>query len=381
MRVLLVEDEIKMSRALRRGLEQEGYAVDAALDGHDGLHRATEWDYDAIVLDVLLPAWTASRSAGGCAGPAGGRRCSCSPPATGWPTGSAASTSAPTTTWSSRSRSGSCWPACVPWSAGARRERPAVLTVGDLVLDPAAHTVTLSGRPVSLCGPGVRPARVPHAPRRPGGDAGPRSSSTSGTTTMTASPTSSTSTSATSVASSSSRPARSASAPSGASATGSSPRSGMAGWLDPPPGPGPPHGLVRGPARGDPGHARLVPAVAPAGRPGGRGRQGARRPGGRRSWPTPTAGPAERCRATSVAGLPAATTGRPAAVLRRPGPGPGRPRDAGRGPCSPRRWCAGAATATRYGPRCGRVRTGRATGCSACAGPGRRRRCWRSRPR
>jgi two-component system OmpR family response regulator len=56
MRVLLVEDEIKMSRALRRGLEQEGYAVDTALDGHDGLHRATEWDYDAIVLDVMLPA-------------------------------------------------------------------------------------------------------------------------------------------------------------------------------------------------------------------------------------------------------------------------------------------------------------------------------------
>ena len=55
MRVLLVEDEIKMSRALRRGLEQEGYAVDTALDGHDGVHRATEWDYDAIVLDVMLP--------------------------------------------------------------------------------------------------------------------------------------------------------------------------------------------------------------------------------------------------------------------------------------------------------------------------------------
>jgi two-component system response regulator MprA len=55
MRVLLVEDEIKMSRALRRGLEQEGYAVDTALDGHDGLHRATEWEYDVIVLDVMLP--------------------------------------------------------------------------------------------------------------------------------------------------------------------------------------------------------------------------------------------------------------------------------------------------------------------------------------
>ena len=53
--MLLVEDEIKMARALRRGLEQEVYAVDAALDGTDGLYRATESDYDAIVLDVMLP--------------------------------------------------------------------------------------------------------------------------------------------------------------------------------------------------------------------------------------------------------------------------------------------------------------------------------------
>src|SRR5438128_2449440 len=56
MRILLVEDELKMARALRRGLEEEGYAVDAVSDGEDALHRALQQDYDAIVLDVMLPS-------------------------------------------------------------------------------------------------------------------------------------------------------------------------------------------------------------------------------------------------------------------------------------------------------------------------------------
>jgi len=55
MRVLLVEDEIKMARAVRRGLEQEGYGVDVFGDGDEALFQATEQDYDAIVLDVMLP--------------------------------------------------------------------------------------------------------------------------------------------------------------------------------------------------------------------------------------------------------------------------------------------------------------------------------------
>ena len=55
MRVLVVEDEVKMARALRRGLEQEGYAVDTAADGEEGLFQGTENPYDAIVLDVMLP--------------------------------------------------------------------------------------------------------------------------------------------------------------------------------------------------------------------------------------------------------------------------------------------------------------------------------------
>ena len=55
MRILLVEDEPKMARAIRRGLEQEGHAVDVAADGEDGLSRALAGDYDAVVLDVMLP--------------------------------------------------------------------------------------------------------------------------------------------------------------------------------------------------------------------------------------------------------------------------------------------------------------------------------------
>jgi DNA-binding response OmpR family regulator len=55
MRVLVVEDEKKVAAAVKRGLEAEGYAVDVALDGIDGLWMATEHDYDVIVLDIMLP--------------------------------------------------------------------------------------------------------------------------------------------------------------------------------------------------------------------------------------------------------------------------------------------------------------------------------------
>ena len=55
MRVLVVEDEALIARALREGLEAEGYAVDVAERGDDGLWMATENAYDAIVLDVMLP--------------------------------------------------------------------------------------------------------------------------------------------------------------------------------------------------------------------------------------------------------------------------------------------------------------------------------------
>lgn len=50
-----MEDDKRVARALRRGLEAEGYAVDVALDGEDGRWLAGENEYDALVLDVMLP--------------------------------------------------------------------------------------------------------------------------------------------------------------------------------------------------------------------------------------------------------------------------------------------------------------------------------------
>ena len=55
MRLLLVEDEVGLARALARGLAAEGFAVDVAHDGADGLQRAVDETYDVVVLDVMLP--------------------------------------------------------------------------------------------------------------------------------------------------------------------------------------------------------------------------------------------------------------------------------------------------------------------------------------
>ncbi|WP_402466396.1 response regulator transcription factor [Isoptericola aurantiacus] len=55
MRILVVEDEAVLARALRRGLQAEGFAVDVAPDGETGLHLALEGDHDVVVLDLMLP--------------------------------------------------------------------------------------------------------------------------------------------------------------------------------------------------------------------------------------------------------------------------------------------------------------------------------------
>lgn len=55
MRLLLVEDEPDLASGLARALRMEGHAVDLAMNGEEGLHRALGIDYDAIVLDVMLP--------------------------------------------------------------------------------------------------------------------------------------------------------------------------------------------------------------------------------------------------------------------------------------------------------------------------------------
>ncbi len=55
MRVLVVEDQAKMADVLRRGLEAASYVVDVAADGEEGLAKTRDIDYDAVVLDILLP--------------------------------------------------------------------------------------------------------------------------------------------------------------------------------------------------------------------------------------------------------------------------------------------------------------------------------------
>jgi DNA-binding response OmpR family regulator len=61
MRVLVVEDEVHLADAITDGLRAEGFDVDAVHDGIDGLWRAREGSYDAIVLDILLPGMNGYR--------------------------------------------------------------------------------------------------------------------------------------------------------------------------------------------------------------------------------------------------------------------------------------------------------------------------------
>src|SRR5437879_6926735 len=55
MRLLIVEDDPKLASALARGLRGEGYAVDVAGTGEEALFQARVYDYDAVILDVMLP--------------------------------------------------------------------------------------------------------------------------------------------------------------------------------------------------------------------------------------------------------------------------------------------------------------------------------------
>src|SRR5205823_412868 len=57
MRILIVEDQEKLAKALKKGLEQEGYSADYLLDGESGQRRieSKQKDYDAVILDLMLP--------------------------------------------------------------------------------------------------------------------------------------------------------------------------------------------------------------------------------------------------------------------------------------------------------------------------------------
>src|SRR3954470_22487970 len=150
MRVLVVEDEIKMAGLLRRGLSEEGLAVDVAGSGEDALLRASATEYDAIVLDVMLP------------GMSGFETCRKLRERGAW---------APVLMLTARDSvedriagldGGADDYLTKPFSLGElgarlralfRRqpsERPAVLEVGDIRLDPARRNVTRNGSEVNL---------------------------------------------------------------------------------------------------------------------------------------------------------------------------------------------------------------------------------------
>jgi DNA-binding response OmpR family regulator len=150
MRILAVEDQRRLATAIKRGLEAEGFAVDVASDGEEGLWLAREQPYDAIVLDILLPKLN------------GYKVCASLRDEGNW---------TPILMLSAKSGE---WDEAEALDTGAddflakpfsfvvlvahlrallrrgARARPAVLATGDLVLDPAAHTCRRGDEVLSL---------------------------------------------------------------------------------------------------------------------------------------------------------------------------------------------------------------------------------------
>ena len=199
VRVLVVEDEAKMASLVKRALEREGYAVDVAGTGTDALWLATENEYDAIVLDVMIP-------------PPNGFEV-CRELRARRPLGAGAAAHRPRQRRRprhrsrrrrrrlprrSRSRSRSCTRASArphpPRRGAAAVGARASATSSSIPPTPPGDARRRGHRPEPQ---GVRAARAVHAAPRRGAHAAPRSSSTSGTSPTTARPTSSTSTSAT----------------------------------------------------------------------------------------------------------------------------------------------------------------------------------------
>jgi two-component system OmpR family response regulator len=150
VRLLVVEDDGKLARAVARGLRHEGYAVDVAPDGDAALLQAAVWDYDAVVLDVMLPrrdglAVCAELRRRGCWSPVlmVTARDQVPDRVRGLDAGADDYLSKPFAFDELLAR----------LRALLRRapaERPARLEVGDLLVDPATHEVTRAGTSVAL---------------------------------------------------------------------------------------------------------------------------------------------------------------------------------------------------------------------------------------
>jgi two-component system OmpR family response regulator len=150
MRILVAEDEVKMAALLKRGLEEEGYAVDIARTGTDAIWLGSENPYDAILLDVMLPDLD------------GFEVCRELRAAGRWAPVLMLTAKDGVTDRVSGLDAGADDYLTKPFSfaellarlrALLRRgqtERPAVLQVGDLTLDPAGHKVEREGRVIDL---------------------------------------------------------------------------------------------------------------------------------------------------------------------------------------------------------------------------------------
>jgi len=150
MRLLVVEDELKLASYLKRGLEADGHAVDVAGDGEEGLWLARNQPYDVIVLDIMLPKRNGFQVCADLRGESNWTPILMLTAKDGefdieeaLDTGADDYLTKPFSfvVLSARIR------------ALARRgapERPAVLEVDDLRLDPAAHTVERSGAEIKV---------------------------------------------------------------------------------------------------------------------------------------------------------------------------------------------------------------------------------------
>jgi DNA-binding response OmpR family regulator len=150
MRILVVDDDVRATAALRRGLEAEGYSVDVASDGLEGRWLAAENSYDALVLDSMMPGLT------------GEELCAGLREAENWTPVLILTARTGEQREAGALDAGADDYLAKPFSfvvllarlrALVRRvpaTRPAVLRVGDLCLDPAAHRATRAGAELSL---------------------------------------------------------------------------------------------------------------------------------------------------------------------------------------------------------------------------------------
>ena len=150
MRLLLVDDEKRFATAVRQGLEAEGLAVDLAHDGNEGLWMARSNDYDAIVLDILLPGLNGYRI---CAELRDGGNWTPILMLTALDEDLDEAEALDTGADDYLSKPFSFVVLVARLRALLRRgaaPRPAVLEVGDLRLDPAAHRCWRAGQEVEL---------------------------------------------------------------------------------------------------------------------------------------------------------------------------------------------------------------------------------------